>query len=95
MTLKIRENLLEPEINSNGRDITLLKTVVSEPFKDGRLAHTRWPNDHELEHIVVTLLHKAYIFFIGNSDFALLLILIPFIRLVPCSFIMLRKVKSK
>lgn len=54
----IIKNLLKSEINTNGRNVTLLKTVISKSFKDWWFANTGRPNNNELKDIIVIALHS-------------------------------------
>jgi hypothetical protein len=49
--------LLEPEVDSDGRDVTLLELVIRESPEDGGFPDRRRPHNHKLQDIVVALLH--------------------------------------
>lgn len=49
--------ILEAEVDSDGRDVGVFELVVSESLEDGGLAHRGRAHDHKLEHIVILALH--------------------------------------
>ena len=49
--------VLEPEVNSDRRNIKFIELVVRKTLQQGRLPHRRRPHQHYLHYIVVFSLH--------------------------------------